>query len=112
MKNEKKDEYKDQYKDGSEGSHICTSNIRRYPEQQGRAMSTSFETSQEVYSPAETDHEFNSAPQAGRKEPTETEKIRRENNRNRDHRRRWAVVTGPIAVDTDSDAAKTPKAIR
>lgn len=91
----------DTYKNGSEGSRICSSNIKTYP-----AASEKLDE----YSPAETDHPFEKTPSTYIA-ATETEMIRRMNNRGRDRRKRWGVLTSPIAVDTNSDAEQNAESI-
>lgn len=85
----------DSYTQGSEGSRICSSNIRKYPLAETKPL--------DEYSPSETDHKLE-ANECTFKAPTASESIRRTNNRVRDRKRRWAIETGPLAVEDNSKA--------
>jgi hypothetical protein len=80
------------FRQGSEGSRLNSENIKAYKDEK-----------LDEYSPSVTDRPFECTP-SSYIAPTNSEQIRRDNNRRRDHRKRFAVITSPLAVDTDSIA--------
>jgi hypothetical protein len=94
-KNRLPEECKEEFHAGSEGSLVYSENLRKYPEQAPASLNspkTTEFTEEEIDDPL--------------RKPTETERIRRENNRVRDNRRRWGVVNAPLSVMHAEDPVK------